>query len=411
MSYNVSLSLTTLLICRYVAYQQKHGNQYQEYKSKYADWGSTENAQEVLDEWDEEWDGEWNEEWGEEQDWQDYYGGNAADAEAEGDQAEEEEAQEDGDENQRARKLQYGLFHPIECDTCHAFSCFDNAQQQQAADENGEQRSLNDGAESLTGWVENIAACPATTGVLDGQWNLYAGFICNQDGSGIDIGLFLDEDCSIYTSRKSFRSVASSYDKAYMYNATILMTYPTLNAVSCNGEYLSRQDYQDKLTNYKQGEQQDYGEASEFCQYLFEGEGGESAGAISLDDCNQDGEEDERAEDAEVDNQSYSYDYYWYIFELSYEDSMSAEASCLVLQAMEGEYKSVYSWSGSGQIFNYGSGPIARWEKMRPYVIPAMVAGFLLLTTALYCAFNSFRMARLSRQEAFDTKMVVAFFR
>ena len=135
MSYTVSLSLTTVLNFRYVAYQQKHGNQYEEYKSKYADWGSTENAQEVLDEWDEEWDGEWNEEWGKEQDWQDYYGNNAAEAEAEDDPEEEGEPQEDGDENQRVRKLQYGLFHPIECDTCHAFSCFDNAQQQQAADD------------------------------------------------------------------------------------------------------------------------------------------------------------------------------------------------------------------------------------------------------------------------------------
>lgn len=402
------LFVTISLVYRYVAYQQKHGNQYQEYKSKYADWGSNGNKQETLDEWDEEWDGEWNEEWGEEKSWENYYRYNDANAEDVADEEDNEEPQEDGDENQRNRKLQYGLFHPIECDTCHAFSCFDDAQNQANNVDNGEERRLGDeegqyqyyesgGSESITGWVANIAACPATGKLLDDTWNMYAGFICNQDGSGIDVGVFLDEDCSIYTTQQSFKKVASTYDKTYMYNATLLMTYPTLAPISCNGEYLSRQEYQQSMANYNKGGQQGYGEASDFCQSLFGG--GDSGGAISLYDCNQDGEDDERAEDAEVDDESVSYDYYWYVFDLSYEDSMSAAAACLVLQSMEGEYHSVYSWRSSGQIFNYGSGPMAFWKKTRPYAIAGMVAGVLLFTTAIYCAFNSFRMARLAKAE------------
>jgi len=407
------------LAFRYVAYQKKHGNQYQEYQSKYADWENNGGGQ-AADEWDEEWDGEWNEEWGDEQDWQDYYGYNGANeqqaeegAEAEEEdedeeqQQEEEEAQEDNQEDdQGERKLQYGVYRPIDCDTCETFTCFDSVQGQRRLDEQEDEEDQYQyydmgGAESIAGWAENIAACPATSSTLDGTWTLYAGFICNQDGSGVDIGLFLDEDCSIYTSRQSFKSIASTYDKAYMYDASLLMTYPTLNTISCNGEYLSRQDYQQMQANYNQGGEQEYGEASEFCQSLFEG--GDAGAAVSLDDCNQDGEEDEQAENAEV-NEYYSYDYYWYNFELSYEDSMSTEATCLVLQAMEGEYTSVYSWKGSGQLYNYGSGPIAQWEMMRPYVITGLVAGILLLGTALYCAFHSHRMSRLKKLEEDDPK-------
>lgn len=210
--------------------------------------------------------------------------------------------------------------------------------------------------ESAAAWVEDIAGCQETDGLLEEWWPLYAGFICNEDGSGVDIGLFLDDGCSIYTSKESFQNVASDDDQAYANGASGLITYTFLNDISCDDEltFLSVQEYAQMLRNYQYDQDaanEAYGDANEYCQGLFEG------GALSLHDCNQDGYEDEMDENAEV--EYYSYDYVWYSYVLSYGSDL--ETTCSVIQNMQGEYTPVYSWKKSGQLFDYGTGP-SRWD-------------------------------------------------
>lgn len=62
---------------------------------------------------------------------------------------------------------------------------------------------------ALAEWVAEITNCK-NSGYQYNNQNLYAGFMCNADGSGIEVGLFLDEYCSIYTKEQSFSAAAQS---------------------------------------------------------------------------------------------------------------------------------------------------------------------------------------------------------
>jgi hypothetical protein len=232
-------------------------------------------------------------------------------------------------------------------------------------------------AQDIAEWVQGISQCQATEALLDYYYPLYAGFMCNQDGSGVDIALFLDEDCSIYTSKASFKKVASEDDQLYMYEAASLVQYPFLNRVNCNGEiqYITPDQYEYQAQNYNyyaNNNYQEAGQVSEFCQSLFEG--GDAGGAVSLRDCNADGQQDNQEDDqfynynqeddqyqqAQEDQsyvtQYYSEDYYWYSYILSYENSQDNEATCQIINSMQGEYEYIYRWSGSGQLYDYGNG-------------------------------------------------------
>jgi len=316
-----------------------------------------------------------------------YYQGQDAEANGEEQAAEEEDqaAEEEQDDGQRRRR---------------------RMDEGDADAEEDNQYEVD--MDAILAWVESRTGCQATDGLLDEQWPLYSGFMCNQDGSGVDIGLFLDEDCSIYTTKESFARVASEYDLAYMYEASTMITYPFLNDISCNGElqYLSMQEWSQMQQNYQYNEDnanQEYGDSSEFCQALFEG--GDAGAPLSLHDCNQDGQEDEEDEEAEV--EYYNYDYYWYQYVLSYADSSDMQATCEVVRTMQGEYTPVYSWKQSGQIYNYGSGPMNRWDttnvrnffaeyadKMDGWLIFAIVLGVLFAVTSFFCVLNNLCSSR-----------------
>jgi hypothetical protein len=253
--------------------------------------------------------------------------------------------------------------------------------------------------ENIAGWVDTVAVCQDTGALLDEKWPLYSSFICNEDGSGVEIGLFLDEYCAIYTSLESFKNVASAYDQAYMYEAADIITYPFLNSISCNNEYLSREEYKEmqQNNNYYQNNE-DYGEASEFCQTLFEG-GDNGNGAISLLDCDGDGQQNEQAQNGKV-TEYYNYDYYWYTFVLTYQDALDPYTTCSLLQTMQGEYTHVYSWKQSGQLYDYGSSPskydtqalydfFANASKMDGILIAAIVMGVVFALFSLSCIMYS----------------------
>ena len=301
------------------------------------------------------------------------------------------EEQQDG-----GRMLNQARYHRVECDMCQKFKCFDyNAQ-----DGNGDD-TYDMSTESITGWIDTIAACPATDGLLDDYWALYSGFMCNEDGSGVEIALFLDEDCSIYTSKQSFQNVASEYDQAYMNEAADIITYPFLNPISCSAEsdFLSYQEYYEMGQNYQYDnadQDQDYGDASDFCQAVFEG--GDAGGAVALHDCDQDGQEDQQDEQNNVYEYS-SEDYYWYTFKVSYEDSQDLEAMCSLVAQLEGEYTPVYQWKSSGQLYDYGTGPnystnnirdfFKDYGKMDATLIAAIVLGVAFALMSSLCILYS----------------------
>ena len=355
---------------RYVSYlQNDNGDQYSGYNS-WSYWneyfqtqvqnGQNNNGQQAdyeeaaYQQADEE---QWNDGYqqADEEQWNDGY-----------QQANEEQNQGGG------RMLEQGRYERVSCKICESFKCFesnsnndDDGNDDDGNDDDGNDDDANDDddgyqidTESVAYWIYAIGQCQQTGGYLDSYWPLYAGFMCNEDGSGVEVALFLDDECSIYTSKQSFQNVASNYDKAYMDEAADLITYPFLHEISCNGdiEYLSHQAFYQMGQNYNgnnENQNEDYGDASDYCQALFDG--GNYGEAISLRDCDQDGQDDRQQ------NYNYGddgYDYYWYTFVLSYEDAQDMEATCSVVQKMEGEYYTpIYQWDKSGQLYNYGSGP------------------------------------------------------
>lgn len=261
---------------------------------------------------------------------------------------------------------------------------------------------------SVASWVDEITQCKDTEVVFLENYRVYAGFMCNEDGSGVDIATFLDENCMIYNSHTSFKTVATDDDKTMMYAASDMITYPFLHQINCNGEfaYLSMDEYRQQAQNYHYNNQNYDADPSEYCKTLFEG--GEYGKAVSLRDCNQDGEEDEKAQEeqdgVEVD-EYVDEDYTWFSYRLSYEDSQDTEATCNVIRKMQGEYETVYRWSGSGQIYNYGTGPsnkysfnteaVKQWfsqngyDKMDTSLIVAISIATAIAITAFACILYS----------------------
>lgn len=86
-------------------------------------------------------------------------------------------------------------FQLIDCDQCQIYGCYN---------EGGDSYQQN-GWDKVDEWISELAQCMQTDTQFMGV-NLNAGFMCNQYGSGLEIGIFMDEDCTLYNSQKSYQS-------------------------------------------------------------------------------------------------------------------------------------------------------------------------------------------------------------
>ena len=94
----------------------------------------------------------------------------------------------------------------INCEQCFNLGWFD--QYGDAYEQNG--------WESVAEWMEEIGECYAT----GSQWqnlNLYAGWMCNGDGDGMEIAVFMDEECTFYNSNKSFKRILGNNADDWLY--------------------------------------------------------------------------------------------------------------------------------------------------------------------------------------------------
>jgi hypothetical protein len=288
-------------------------------------------------------------------------------------------------------------------------NCFADSAAEQNNGENAED-TVNTDLETVAAWVDELTQCKDTEVTFLDNYRIYSGFMCNEDGSGVDIAAFLDEDCTIYTSHTSYFTVATATDQAMISAAADMITYPFLHQINCNGDYAyySMDEYRTQAQNYQYNANNNYNaDPSEYCKSVFEG--GEFGNAISLRDCDQDGEEDEVPEEdqdgVEVD-EYVDEDYSWFSYMLSYEASQSIEDTCTVIRKLQGEYETIYRWSGSGQIYNYGTGPstksssfsaeaVTQWFSQRGYnkmdtpLIVAIAFAVAVALTAFGCIIYS----------------------
>lgn len=116
----------------------------------------------------------------------------------------------------------------------------------------------------------------------DADYELYAGLMCNSAGTGMEIGVFMDDECTVWNSEKSFSSMLSSGSAPYSYYVKTknLIEYIFTQPVSCKAsEYFSPYDADAQQGYYQQQQyknQYNYDayqvpEANEGCQALFDG--------------------------------------------------------------------------------------------------------------------------------------------
>lgn len=215
--------------------------------------------------------------------------GNQEEGDQEGEQGDQEGEQgdqegqegEEGDNNDmdryRGRHLEQnnGKIVYVDCDTCSSLACFDNQGQEDGGQEDENVYSKANAVE----WLLNLGECQAID--ADNGYNyydangyaLYAGYTCNSDGTGMEIAVFSDEECSMIYEETSYSSVLATGGNAATYQS---MTSNLVHRVfsqyfDCmNTEYINPNEDADE-DDADEDEDNEF-DANEYCQSLVEGE-------------------------------------------------------------------------------------------------------------------------------------------
>jgi hypothetical protein len=95
-------------------------------------------------------------------------------------------------------------FQLIDCDQCQIYGCYED-----------EDTYTRNGWDQVDAWISELAQCQETGTQFLGA-DLYAGFMCNQEGSGLEIGMFMDDGCTLYNSQKSYGNTLKDGDNNWV---------------------------------------------------------------------------------------------------------------------------------------------------------------------------------------------------
>lgn len=212
--------------------------------------------------------------------------------------------------NGGGRKLnKNGGTKKVDCDTCASKGCFEGGSYRLQNAINwlsgiGECQVLTNGSSNQQGGEDNNAAYANYFSQYNnqGETTFYeyqlqypprGGFICNQDGTGMEIGIFLDEDCTVWDSTRTFKSFLKQGSQAYSYYTLTKNTIEQLfvESVSCKEtKYVSpfQQQEEQQGSHDEEEQQQQEEEASNNCQELVQDAANLSYGCGGGDQQNQD---------------------------------------------------------------------------------------------------------------------------
>lgn len=343
------------------------------------------------------------------------------------------------------RVLENQIVRQLDCQLCEEYNCLDDD------DANNE----NYGYEAATEWLQTVAQCQETGISYSGGYNnngqnggqyyyqnqqnnnnddnaeLYAGIICNADGSGIEIGMFYDEDCYLYLTNESYSNYMSYFDQTYQQMTKDIVEFTFSNAVfSCKEEEIvyTTQD----LSNYNGQYNGNYNwdddddDVAEWCEDLVSGDSEPvdmaSCGTYQYYNGGQDNYQDYNGGDwqeryneyydqyQQQDQQNqYMYQYDWYRYEIGEDDALDMMEVCKVAKQNSGELHTFYN-SNNGNLYSY-SNPNSASDSITEFIeateneisfaqkmgrsgaakfgIVAMVGLVLGSTVALYLRFRS----------------------
>ena len=231
----------------------------------------------------------------------------------------------------------------IDCGNCEEKGCYDDL----TDDETGD-----GGLTKAETWATEIAGCTSLNQQYLGA-ELYASFMCNARGNGVDIGVFLDEECTVYTNLKSVLSILEeNQEDDNIYQAYWPIVYPFSEPIECGiSVYYPPQAY---AAGYK-GAGENYG-INDMCTEIF-------AEGVSypLNTCGTNVTKFENDTEVKVKEITHE-EFKFYKYILSYEDSLDNQAVCQTVQDLSGRYcaASTYVDKWSGKFFEYKNGKGSR---------------------------------------------------
>ncbi|KAL7526105.1 hypothetical protein ACHAXR_001319, partial [Thalassiosira sp. AJA248-18] len=203
----------------------------------------------------------------------------------------------------------------IDCDQCQAYGCLNNGDDDGGGQQ--QQQNNNEGDNSVAELIEDIAGC-LNTGL---NWNddqLYVGFMCSPySGDGVELAIFLDNECTVYTSLKAFSDIPSWYiynDADMFTEAETYIKYAFTETTPCLYEEFGDPSYQN---NYGGGDDAAAAAAAdddggnnaavnEFCANIFE-EAPVAFNSCALSDDQANNDDNEGNNNNQNDDDTYSW--------------------------------------------------------------------------------------------------------
>jgi len=213
------------------------------------------------------------------------------------------------------------------------------------------------------------------------QWNgvdLYASIMCSPYGDGVELAIFVDEDCTMYTNQATFESTYNPYynnDNGvnYIYYAENYIKNAFSKTLPCmETQYDNPEDGDDD--NADEDEEEEY-QVNEYCGDIFGDD------VADFNNCYGD---EARGDDDNNNNDDY---YNWYEFNMYADDAEDIAEVCYVVNSMQGEYYHAYDEEGSGTWYvRDRSGGIQNADASEKGLTGGAIALIVILSVAVVAA-------------------------
>lgn len=248
------------------------------------------------------------------------------------------------------------VYETIDCQRCVSYGCMHgNNKYYQNQQQWTQKQSLE--------WIQSMATCHQDSDnsiTVNGQ-QVSFGFMCNQEGTGVEIAAFLDNECTVYTNQIAYSKVMSSFESLMWWKSKANVEYIFNTDFSC---------YDPEVTyvvpDYNQGGQNGAGnnnnnnggndaqpEAGEWCTNLF---AASEMAPVSMTDCGVAYDlmtYGDQSNSSSSTTETLANNYYTL---LSLEDAQNnGTAVCTKLYSNGGTGEHIYSNSASGKLYRYNS--------------------------------------------------------
>ncbi len=121
----------------------------------------------------------------------------------------------------RKLNMEYEVFDENTCSLCESYDC--------SYDSDGDQQK---NYANIEGWIAQIAECKQNSVQWKGL-NTYSGWMCNADGSGIEIGVFIDQYCRMYNRELNYASIMADEDYQYFFQSQDIIPTMFTDIIEC----------------------------------------------------------------------------------------------------------------------------------------------------------------------------------